>query len=69
MAIDKDKLKKFINDALVIANNHAWTEGGSEITRWDVCTGCGQADWLGHKPDCIIQQFVNDAYEILEQLD
>jgi len=54
---------------LVIANNHAWTEGGSEITRWDVCTGCGQADWLGHKPDCIIQQFVNDAYEILEQLD
>lgn len=69
MTVNKDKLKKFINDALVIANNHAWSEGGIEDSQWDVCTGCGQADWQRHKPDCVIQKFVNDAYAILEQLD
>jgi hypothetical protein len=62
---DREKLINLINDALVIVNNNTWAPGGSEVTHYGVCVGCGRCDWEMHKDDCVIDKFVNDAHDCL----
>lgn len=66
---DKERLIKFVKSAMVIAHDYSWTEGGTDMTRWDVCTGCYRADWQDHSDDCPVSNFFNEANELLDVLN
>lgn len=46
--------------------NNAWAIGGTEVTSWDVCTGCGRADWEGHTGDCSVVTTISELQSSLE---
>lgn len=40
-------------------------DGGTECTSWGVCSECGQADYRGHKPDCLILEIITKMQSAL----
>jgi hypothetical protein len=42
--------------------------GGSDLTEWDVCTECGNAEWRGHKETCSKPKRIDDIELSIKEL-